>query len=120
MLYTLLAFYSFSHINNTPKPGSPQEPGFVLFRGCLFVRQPHFLCWSNLSKVRQLVFDEIELLAICREAGVVQDLRDLLHDLTELIHSDDDHALVGGLDALLVQVLVEGVEAAVHKEVPSL
>ena len=39
MLYNLLAFCFVSHLNNTPKPDSSQEPGFV-FRGCLFMRQP--------------------------------------------------------------------------------
>ena len=29
-----------SHLNNTPKPDSVQKPGFVIFRGCLLVRQP--------------------------------------------------------------------------------
>ena len=74
----------------------------------------------ELSKVRQLVFDEVEVLAVCCEAGVVQDLRDLQHDLAELVHGDDDHALVGGLDAMLLQVFVEGVETAADEEVPPL
>ena len=40
MLYTLLASCFLSHLNNTPKPDSVQEPGFVIFRGCLLVRPP--------------------------------------------------------------------------------
>ena len=41
MLYTLLASCFVSHLNNTPKPDSPQEPGLCIFRGgCLFLRQP--------------------------------------------------------------------------------
>ena len=60
------------------------------------------------------------MLAVCCEAGVVQDLRDLQHDLAELVHGDDDHALVGGLDAMLLQVLIEGVETAADEEVPPL
>ena len=42
MLYNLLAFCFVSHLNNTPKPDSSQEPGFV-FRGCLFMRQPRLV-----------------------------------------------------------------------------
>lgn len=40
MLYTLPAFCFLSHLNNTPKSDSVQEPGFVIFRSCLLVRQP--------------------------------------------------------------------------------
>lgn len=40
MLYTLLASCLMSHLNNTLKPDSMQEPGFVIFRSCLLVRQP--------------------------------------------------------------------------------
>ena len=37
---TLLASCFLSYLNNTPKPDSVQEPGFVIFRSCLLVRQP--------------------------------------------------------------------------------
>ena len=48
MLCTQLVFCFVSHLNNTPKPDSSQEPGFV-FRGCLFMRQP-LLSTSYLLK----------------------------------------------------------------------
>ena len=50
MLYNLLAFCFVSHLNNTPKPDSSQEPGFV-FRGCLFMRQPLFVFRKPLARL---------------------------------------------------------------------
>ncbi|MEE1367500.1 MAG: hypothetical protein U0K16_02375, partial [Evtepia sp.] len=61
MLYNLLAFCFVSHLNNTPKPDSSQEPGFV-FRGCLFMRQPlvlrssHEKCVNQREKTTKNVF----------------------------------------------------------------
>ena len=49
MLYTLLASCLMSHLNNTPKPDSVQEPDFKIFRGCLLVRQPLLLLRDFVS-----------------------------------------------------------------------
>ena len=52
----------FSHINNTPKPDSVQEPGFV-FLCCRLVRQPHFIC-SGFN----IQFVPIQLLKIIHQS----------------------------------------------------
>ena len=51
MLYTLLAFYFFSHINNTPKPDSVQEPGFVFLGLPLSETAPIFCRGAEFTAV---------------------------------------------------------------------
>ena len=53
-------------------------------------------------QIRPLVFDEVEGLPVGGEAGVVQHLGGLQEHFPELVHGDDHHAFVGGLDPLLL------------------
>ena len=69
-------------------------------------------------QIRPFVLNKVEGLAIAGEAGVVQHLGDLQHHLSELVHGDDHHPFVGGLDPRLLQVLEKGIEVLGDKEVP--
>ena len=69
-------------------------------------------------QIRPFVLNQVEGLAIAGEAGVVQHLGDLQHHLSELVHGDDHHPFVGGLDPRLLQVLEKGIEVLGDKEVP--
>lgn len=60
MLYNLLAFCFVSHLNNTPKPDSSQEPGFV-FRGCLFMNRS---LSSRQTKKQKILLKMVSV--ICR------------------------------------------------------
>ena len=72
------------------------------------------------NRVSAFVFDQVEGLAVGAEAGIVQNLRNLQHDLPELVHGNDHNAPVGGLNALLLQMAEEGIEVLVRKVVSPL
>ena len=75
MLYTLLAFCFVSHLNNTPKPGSTQEPGLCFFwGGCLLVRQPLGLSDREISEHLHVVRQAVSK----HRAGILRELREIL------------------------------------------